>query len=70
MLRESKPIISVLNLLEHDFDVLLVASNGRFHPRRCGLACYVGIRLNKSVMGVAKSLLCGKEEDDNTILDD
>lgn len=69
MLRESGPILSVLKLLEGDFDVLLVDSNGRLHPRRCGLACYLGIILDKPVIGVAKSLLCGREEGDNVILD-
>lgn len=69
MLRESEPILSVLKLLEGDFDVLLVDGNGRLHPRRCGLACYLGIILDKPVIGVAKSLLCGREEDDNVVLD-
>lgn len=69
MLRESGPILSVLKLLEGDFDLLLVDGNGRLHPRRCGLACYLGIILDKPVIGVAKSLLCGREEDDNVILD-
>lgn len=69
MLRESGPIISVLKLLKNDFDVLLVDGNGRLHPRKCGLACYLGIMLDKPVVGVAKSLLCGKEEDDGVLLD-
>jgi len=69
MLRESRPILSTLKLLKGHFDVLLVDGNGRLHPRRCGLACYLGIMLDKPVIGVAKSLLCGREEDDNVILD-
>lgn len=70
MLRESMPILSVLKLLKHDFDVLLVDGNGRLHPRKCGLACYLGLMLDKPVVGVAKSLLCGREEEDNVILDE
>lgn len=69
MLRESGPILSVLKALEGNFDVLLVDGNGRLHPRRCGLACYIGIVLDKPVIGVAKSLLCGREEGSDVILD-
>lgn len=60
MLRESGPALSALKLLKEDFDVLLVDGNGQLHPRKCGLACYLGIKLNKPTIGVAKSLLCGK----------
>ena len=60
MLREAGPVISVLNLLRNNFDVLLVDGNGQLHPRRCGLGCYIGIIVNKPTIGVAKSLLCGK----------
>lgn len=68
MLRESGPVISVLKLLKNDFDVLLVDGNGQLHPRKCGLACYLGIMLDKPVIGVAKSLLCGKEECNDIVL--
>ena len=35
------------------------------HPRRCGLASYVGVTIDRPTIGVAKSLLCGdiKEND-------
>jgi deoxyribonuclease V len=60
MLRESGPILSTLKLLKENFDVLLIDGNGRLHPRKFGLACYVGIVLDKPTIGIAKSLLCGK----------
>jgi len=59
MLRESNPILSALNLLKENFDVLLVDGNGQLHPRKFGLACYLGIILDKPTIGIAKSLLCG-----------
>ncbi len=59
MLRESRPILRTLERIKEDFDVLLVDGHGQLHPRKCGLACYVGLMINKPVIGVAKSLLCG-----------
>jgi deoxyinosine 3'endonuclease (endonuclease V) len=35
---------------------LFVDGNGRFHPRRAGLACFVGIRTGLPTMGVGKTL--------------
>ena len=59
MLRESPPIFHTLELLKQDYDVLLVDGHGQLHPRRCGIACYVGVKLDKPTIGIAKSLLCG-----------
>jgi deoxyribonuclease V len=60
MLRESGPIMHTLTLLKSDFDLLMVDGHGQLHPRKCGLACYIGVTINKPAMGVAKKLLCGK----------
>jgi deoxyribonuclease V len=70
MLRESGPVLSALKLLKEKFDVLLVDGNGQLHPRKCGLACYLGIVLNKPTIGVAKSLLCGEIVKDTIKLDE
>jgi len=67
MLKESRPILHTLNKLTKNFDVLLVDGNGQLHPRRCGLACYIGLKLDKPVIGVAKSLLCGKIRSDSKV---
>ncbi len=69
MLRESGPVLSVLKLLKNKFDVLLVDGNGQLHPRRCGLACYLGINLDMPAIGVAKSLLCGKVSGNSVEID-
>jgi deoxyribonuclease V len=29
------------------------------HPRKCGLACYIGVTIDKPTIGIAKSRLCG-----------
>ncbi|MBC7093465.1 endonuclease V [Candidatus Bipolaricaulota bacterium] len=45
-------------------DVLLVDGNGVLHPRRAGVAAYLGVLLDRPTVGVAKRRLCG---DVNTV---
>jgi len=59
MLRESGPILNTLKTLHNPFDVLLVDGHGILHPRKCGLASYIGFLIGKATIGVAKSLLVG-----------
>ena len=67
ILRESAPILQTLKLITKPFQLLLVDGHGILHPRRCGLACYIGIVTNLPTIGVAKSLLCGCVQSDNFI---
>jgi deoxyribonuclease V len=67
MLREAKPIMDTIRLLKNCFELLLIDGHGRLHPRRCGLACYIGIMIDKPTIGVAKSLLCGNVREDHFI---
>ncbi len=67
MLRESGPILRTLKLLKNDYDLLLIDGHGQLHPRKCGLACYIGVTLNKPTVGVAKSLLCGTVGEDGFV---
>lgn len=67
MLREAEPIFHALKKLKSGFDVLLIDGHGLLHPRRCGLACYAGVKLRCPTIGVAKSLLCGKQRQDGYI---
>jgi deoxyribonuclease V len=59
MLREAEPIFHTLKMLKSSYDLLLVDGHGILHPRKCGLACYIGVNLDKPTIGIAKSLLCG-----------
>jgi deoxyribonuclease V len=67
MLRESEPIMNTLKLLKGDFELLLIDGHGQLHPRRGGLACYIGLMINKPTIGVAKSLLCGSLREDQFV---
>ena len=67
IVRESKSIIGVLKLIKNSYDVLLIDAHGVLHPRRCGLACYIGVIIDKPTIGIAKNLLCGHIMKDNYI---
>jgi len=67
ILRESAPILQTLKLLKSPFQLLLVDGHGILHPRRCGLACYIGLSTNLPTIGVAKSLFCGCVQSNNFV---
>jgi deoxyribonuclease V len=64
MLRESEAIINILKSLKNRFDLLLIDGHGVLHPRRCGLASYIGVIIDSPTIGVAKSILCGSVNTD------
>lgn len=63
ILREAGPILRTIKRL--DYDLLLVNGHGQLHPRRCGLASYIGVIVDKPAIGVAKRLLRGTVRNDN-----
>ncbi len=67
VLRESNPIRNTLKLLKNPFQLILIDGHGILHPRRCDLACYIGIITNNPTIGVAKSLLCGSLQSDGFV---
>lgn len=60
ILRESKSILRTLELIKNPYDLLLIDAHGILHPRQCGMACYIGIIVDKPTIGIAKKLLCGR----------
>lgn len=61
--RELPAIWPALRRLSVEPDVFLLDAQGRAHPRRFGLACHLGVLLDKPSVGVAKSRLVGRYEE-------
>ena len=57
--REAPPVLRAVRLLREASCVCMVDGHGIAHPRKFGLACLVGLALNRPTIGVAKSLLYG-----------
>ena len=60
--REGPVVTRALRKLRHEPDVCIVDGHGLAHPRRFGLACYVGLVTSLPTIGVAKSRLFGTED--------
>ena len=72
--REGPAVIRAIRALRPSSYVCMVDGHGLAHPRRFGLACFVGLVLGQPTIGVAKSLLYGSlkgrhivDEDGSTI---
>jgi deoxyribonuclease V len=57
--REAPAILAVLRRLRCEPDVFLFDGQGYAHPRRFGLACHVGLLIDRPSLGCAKSVLVG-----------
>lgn len=66
--REGPLLVRIAEKLGARPDVFLIDGQGVAHPRKFGLACHVGLALDKPTIGVAKSRLYGKT-DQGKILD-
>ena len=57
--REAPAVLRAIRMLRVGSCVCLVDAHGLAHPRKFGLACFVGLALDRPTVGVAKSLLYG-----------
>ena len=58
--REAPAVIEAVEKLPRRPDLLICDGQGTAHPRRLGLACHLGLRLDLPTIGAAKSRLCGE----------
>ena len=60
--REMPVILAAFEKLQTKPDVFIVDGHGYAHPRRFGLACHLGVWLDKPAIGCGKSILIGDVE--------
>ncbi len=61
--REAPALLAAARRLVIEPDVFLLDGQGRAHPRRFGLACHVGVLLDRPAIGCGKTLLCGRYDE-------
>jgi deoxyribonuclease V len=61
--REAPAVLAACAALRTEPDVLLCDGQGYAHPRRFGLACHLGLLLDRPAVGCAKSRLVGAFEE-------
>ena len=58
--RELPALLAAMGKLRSEPDVIFCDAQGYAHPRRFGLACHLGVLLDRATVGCAKSRLIGE----------
>jgi deoxyribonuclease V len=61
--REMPAVLPALDRMKVEPDVFMLDAQGYAHPRRFGLACHLGVLLDKPAVGVAKTRLVGRYDE-------
>ncbi len=61
--REMPVVLDALSRLGSEPEVIVVDGHGYAHPRRFGIACQVGVWLDRTSIGFAKSVLVGTAQE-------
>jgi deoxyribonuclease V len=61
--RETPSVLEAWAKLKTEPDALMLDGQGYAHPRRFGIACHVGLLVNRPTLGCAKSVLVGRYEE-------
>lgn len=67
--REGPIILQVYYDFEYNADLIFVEGHGIAHPRKCGLATYVGVELAKPTIGISNNVLEGELNGDDIFLE-
>jgi deoxyribonuclease V len=63
-IREAPLMVKALRGLKTRPELILVDGHGALHPRRAGLATFIGLATDRPTLGVAKRLLVGRLQED------